>query len=175
MPHLPKAESAAFTGPENPHRAGERGDRAEEGHRDSSADPDLAGLVRSGTAGLRRRRARPETERPTAIMRPADARLLLSVGAPSPSWTRPPSRVRGAAGLRGDTGPGRAGPRRSARSVASGAVTDLACHSAGAVTGRCSPLSVGSRPADPGVFREVRQRSSCHLRQDHPSLKSGSR
>ncbi len=99
MPHLPKAESAAFTGPENPIASANGGDRAEDGHRHSSADPDLAGLGRVVQLVRVEEEPDPESRRDRlAIMRPADARLLLSVGAPSPcALNRPLGSVERAA------------------------------------------------------------------------------
>ena len=153
-------------------RAGERGDRAEEGHRHSSADPDLAGLGR--VVQLVRVEEEPdpkadETYRDYAARRRPSS--LVSRRALT-MCTQPPSRVRGAGGLRGDTEPGRAGPRRCARPSR---------------RDRYGPgLTCRASPGAAGLFGSARGRpirvcfassstSSCHLRQDHPSLKSGSR
>jgi hypothetical protein len=98
MPHLPKAESAAFTGPENPIAPA----NAAIGRR-----RDIATVLRTPiwpasaewySWFASKKSQTPKQTRPTAIMRPADARLLLSVGAPSPcALNRPLGSVERAA------------------------------------------------------------------------------
>jgi hypothetical protein len=154
IPHLPKAESAAFTGPEIP-----------------SASVIAAIGRRTDTATLRRTPIWPASAewyswfaskkshttkqiRPTPSMRPADARRLLSVGAPSACERAFPLglTVR-AADL------AKVGRAERARAEVPDRLVEtpsdlFAFARALRLAWRGSPLRPGSRPAGPGAFRE---------------------